>query len=96
MIISPCISICKTDPITGYCYGCGRSEDDKKNWINEKKDEKLEAEHLKKHLKSITDHIKTLSLKKYSQLLKMKVSLIINMIIIINFRCFSVFNYRKK
>tara|TARA_Y100000590_G_C15313482_1_gene861069 strand:+ start:114 stop:362 length:249 start_codon:yes stop_codon:yes gene_type:complete len=36
MIISPCISICKTDPITGYCYGCGRSEDDKKNWKNEK------------------------------------------------------------
>ncbi len=36
MIISPCISICKTDPITGYCYGCGRSNDDKKNWKNEK------------------------------------------------------------
>ena len=31
MIISPCISICKTDPVTGYCYGCGRSNDDKKN-----------------------------------------------------------------
>jgi len=36
MIISPCISICKTDPVTGYCYGCGRSEIDKKNWKNEK------------------------------------------------------------
>ncbi len=36
MIISPCISICKTDPITGYCYGCGRNENDKKNWKNEK------------------------------------------------------------
>jgi len=36
MIISPCISICKTDPVTGYCYGCGRSENDKKNWKNEK------------------------------------------------------------
>ena len=32
MIISPCISICKTDPITGYCYGCGRSNEDKKLW----------------------------------------------------------------
>ena len=49
------------------------SLDNWKNWINEKKDEKLKAEHLKKHLKSITDHIKTLSLKKYSQLLKRKV-----------------------
>ena len=32
MIVSPCISICKTDPLTGYCYGCGRSNDDKKKW----------------------------------------------------------------
>ncbi|MDA9233626.1 DUF1289 domain-containing protein [Candidatus Pelagibacter sp.] len=32
MIISPCISICKTDPVTGYCYGCGRSNDEKKIW----------------------------------------------------------------
>ena len=32
MIISPCISICKTDPSTGYCYGCGRSNDEKKTW----------------------------------------------------------------
>ena len=33
MIISPCISICKTDPVTGYCYGCGRNENDKKKVI---------------------------------------------------------------
>ena len=32
MIISPCISICKTDPQTGYCYGCGRSNEEKKLW----------------------------------------------------------------
>ena len=32
MIISPCISICKTDPKTGYCYGCGRSNEEKKLW----------------------------------------------------------------
>ena len=32
MIVSPCISICKTDPKTGYCYGCGRTNDDKKTW----------------------------------------------------------------
>ena len=32
MIISPCISICKTDPKTGYCYGCGRSNEEKKIW----------------------------------------------------------------
>jgi predicted Fe-S protein YdhL (DUF1289 family) len=32
MIISPCISICKTDPQTGYCYGCGRTNMEKKKW----------------------------------------------------------------
>ena len=32
MIISPCISICKTDPATGYCYGCGRNNEEKKIW----------------------------------------------------------------
>ena len=32
MIVSPCISICKTDPVTGYCYGCARSDEEKKIW----------------------------------------------------------------
>ena len=31
-IISPCISICKTDPSTGYCYGCARTNEEKKIW----------------------------------------------------------------
>ena len=31
-IISPCISICKTDPVTGYCYGCARTNEEKKIW----------------------------------------------------------------
>ena len=35
MIISPCISICKTDPKTGYCYGCGRNNEEKKIWKEE-------------------------------------------------------------
>ena len=49
------------------------SLDNWKNWVNEKKDEKLKADHLKKHFKSITDHINILSVKKYSQLLQRKV-----------------------
>ena len=32
MIVSPCISICKTDPKSGYCYGCGRTNEEKKIW----------------------------------------------------------------
>jgi uncharacterized protein len=32
MIISPCISICKTDPETGFCFGCARTLEEKKLW----------------------------------------------------------------
>tara|TARA_Y100000741_G_scaffold343397_1_gene307186 strand:+ start:1991 stop:2248 length:258 start_codon:yes stop_codon:yes gene_type:complete len=35
MIVSPCISICKTDPVTGYCYGCARSNKEKIMWKND-------------------------------------------------------------
>ena len=34
-VTSPCISVCKTDPISGFCYGCGRSNDEKKTWKDE-------------------------------------------------------------
>ena len=35
-IISPCISICRTDPRTGYCYGCARTDEEKIIWKEEK------------------------------------------------------------
>ena len=47
MIVSPCISICKTDPLTGYCYGCGRSNEEKKIWKDENTSEKWKEENLK-------------------------------------------------
>ncbi len=46
MIISPCISICKTDPVTGYCYGCGRSNDEKKLWKNENTNDEWKKNNL--------------------------------------------------
>ena len=33
-IISPCISICKSDPATNFCYGCARTDEEKKIWKN--------------------------------------------------------------
>ena len=53
MIISPCISICKMDPKTGYCYGCGRNNDEKRNWkLDETSDEwkRTNIETIKKRL----------------------------------------------
>ena len=46
MIISPCISICKTDPKTGYCYGCGRSTQEKIFWKDEKTSDKWKKNNL--------------------------------------------------
>ena len=34
-IISPCISICKTDYSTGFCYGCARTYEEKIIWKDE-------------------------------------------------------------
>ena len=47
MIISPCISICKTDPVTGFCYGCGRSNVDIKMWKIEETSDEWKKENLK-------------------------------------------------
>ena len=54
MIISPCLSICKTDPITGYCYGCARTNEEKKIWKDEKTTEELKKNNLKEITKRMT------------------------------------------
>ena len=46
-IISPCISICKTDPVTGFCYGCARTNEEKKQWKDENSTNKWKEENLK-------------------------------------------------
>jgi len=46
-IISPCISICRTDPVTGYCYGCARTNEEKKQWKNENSTNEWKEENLK-------------------------------------------------
>ena len=45
-IISPCISICKTDPVTGFCYGCTRTDEEKKMWKNETTNDTWKSENL--------------------------------------------------
>ena len=46
-IISPCISICKTDPVTGYCYGCARTDSEKREWKDENTSNGWKEENLK-------------------------------------------------
>ena len=45
-VISPCISICRIDPVTGYCYGCARTNDEKKLWKNEDTEDQWKKENL--------------------------------------------------
>ena len=45
-IISPCISVCKSDPITGFCYGCGRKNEEKVIWKNPKTSNKWKKTNL--------------------------------------------------
>ena len=62
-LISPCISICKTDPVTGFCYGCARTEDEKKLW----KDEKTSDEWKSKNLKLTISRMKGWQLKTFEE-----------------------------
>ncbi len=63
MIISPCISICKTDPVTGYCYGCGRNDDEKIIW----KDEKTSDEWKKNNLEQIQKRLNGWQLESFKE-----------------------------
>ena len=61
MIISPCSSICKTDHITGYCYGCARTNEEKKIW----KDQQTTEEWKKNSLNEITKRMSGWQLESY-------------------------------
>tara|TARA_Y100000992_G_C20844259_1_gene295255 strand:+ start:134 stop:382 length:249 start_codon:yes stop_codon:yes gene_type:complete len=63
MIISPCISICKTDPVTGYCYGCGRNNEEKKIWKNEETSDDWK----KANLIQIKDRLKGWQLESFEE-----------------------------
>ena len=63
MNISPCLSICKTDPITGYCYGCARTNEEKKIW----KDEQTTEEWKKNNLNEITKRMSGWQLESFKE-----------------------------
>ena len=69
MIISPCLSICKTDPVTGYCYGCSRTNEEKKIW----KDEKTSEEWKKNYLSEISKRMSGWQLESFKESYKHKI-----------------------
>ena len=62
-IISPCISICRTDPITGYCYGCARTNDEKRKW----KDDFTNDTWREKNLKIILSRMQGWQLETFKE-----------------------------
>ena len=63
MIISPCISICKTDPVSGLCYGCTRNNEEKRIW----KDENTTDEWKIKNLEEIKSRLSGWQLESFKQ-----------------------------
>ena len=70
MIISPCISICKTDPVTGYCYGCGRNNEEKKIW----KSESTSEEWKKNNIMEIQKRLNGWQLESFKESYEYKIS----------------------
>ena len=62
-IVSPCISICRTDPVTGYCYGCARTNEEKKFW----KDEGTKNEWKEQNLKIIITRMQGWQLETFEE-----------------------------
>ena len=63
MIVSPCISICRTDPVTGYCYGCARNNEEKRIW----KDPATTDEWKNKNLKEIQERMNGWQLESFKE-----------------------------
>ena len=75
MIVSPCISICKTDPITGYCYGCARTNDEKKLWKNENTNNEWKKQNLEEITQRMTGWQQNTFKESYKHKLKNGISL---------------------
>ena len=75
-IISPCISICKTDPITGYCYGCARTNQEKKLWKDENSTNDWKKSNLEKILERMKDWQLETFKESYSHKLKEGISIL--------------------
>ena len=69
-LISPCISICKTDPVTGFCYGCARTNEEKKLWKNENTNNSWKSENLE----LVTSRMKGWQLETFKKSYAHKVS----------------------
>mgnify|MGYP001303044678 CR=1 FL=1 len=62
-ILSPCISICKSDPKNGFCFGCARTNEEKKIWKNLETSNSWKEENLK----TLRNRMTVTQLKTFNQ-----------------------------
>ena len=74
-ILSPCISICKTDPKSGYCYGCGRTNEEKIIWKNENTKASWKEENLNLLIKRMSGWQLETFKESYNHKIKQGISL---------------------
>ena len=67
-IVSHCISICKTDRVTGLCYGCARTSEEKKIW----KDESIKDDWKLNNLQEIQTRMSGWQLETFKESYKHK------------------------
>ena len=65
-----CISICKTDPLTGFCYGCARTNEEKQIW----KKNDISIEWKKKNLSILLSRMSGWQLKTFEESYKHKIN----------------------
>jgi predicted Fe-S protein YdhL (DUF1289 family) len=68
-VTSPCISVCKTDPLSGFCYGCGRTNEEKNTWKNENTSNEWKI----KNLEDLKNRLSDWQLKAFEESYKSKV-----------------------
>ena len=76
MITSPCISICKMDPDTGFCQGCARSSQEKILWKDNDTTDKWKLNNLKDIQDRMDDQTLKIFKESYDFKLKNGISLI--------------------
>ena len=67
--ISPCISVCKTDPETGFCYGCGRTNEEKSIW----KEENTSSDWKQENLEIIKSRLSGWQLESFNKSYEFKI-----------------------
>ena len=75
MIVSPCVSICRWDPVTNNCYGCGRTTEEKFKWKDPETTDEWKLNNLKECVDRLSGWQKESFIESYEYKKKNGISL---------------------